>query len=77
MLPTALELYNLAEDPNETTDLAAKNPEKVKVLQARLEQLAKESVKPLFMETAMGAVFSGIFGPAPIPTEENSATGEP
>lgn len=77
MLPTALELYNLAEDPNETTDLAAKNPEKVKALQARLEQLAKESEKPLFMETAMGAVFSGIFGPAPIPTDENTATGEP
>lgn len=77
MLPTAAELYNLADDPNETTDLAAKNPEKVKELQARLEQLAKESVKPLFMEAAMGAVFSGIFGPAPIPTEENSATAEP
>lgn len=77
LLPTSLELYNLAEDPNETTDLAAKNPEKVKVLQARLEQLAKESAKPLFVETAMGAVFSGIFGPAPIPTEENTATGEP
>ena len=41
------------------------------------EQLAKESAKPLFMETAMKAVFSGIFGPAPIPTEENSATAEP
>lgn len=32
--------------------------------------LAKGSAKPLFMETAMQAVFSGIFGPAPIRTEE-------
>lgn len=77
VLPTSIELFNVSEDPNETTDLASKHPEKVKKLQARLEQLAKESVKPLFMETAMGAVFSGIFGPAPIPTEENPATAEP
>lgn len=49
----------------------------MKALQARIEQLAKESAKPLFMETAMQAVFGGIFGPAPIPTEENTATAEP
>jgi arylsulfatase A-like enzyme len=77
VLPTSLELYNLADDPNETTNIADQYPETVKALQARIEQLAKESAKPLFMETAMDAVFSGIFGPAPIPTEENSATGEP
>ena len=77
MLPTSIELFNVAEDPNETTNLADKQPEKVKALQARMEQLAKESAKPLFMETAMQAVFSGVMGPAPIPTEENSATAEP
>lgn len=76
-LPSSLELFNLADDPNEKTNLADKQPEKVKELQARIEQLAKESVKPLFMETAMKAVFSGIFGPAPIPTEDNTATAEP
>jgi arylsulfatase A-like enzyme len=77
MLPTSVELYNLAEDPNETTNLADKQQEKVRALQARVEQLAKESAKPLFMETAMQAVFSGVMGPAPIPTEENTATAEP
>jgi arylsulfatase A-like enzyme len=76
-LPSSLELFNLADDPNEKTNLAESQPEKVKELQARMEQLAKESVKPLFMETAMKAVFSGIFGPAPIPTEDNAATAEP
>jgi arylsulfatase A-like enzyme len=77
LLPTSLELYHLATDPNETTNLADRHPERVAALQARLEGLARESAKPLFMETAMGAIFSGIFGPAPIPTEENSATAEP
>lgn len=77
LLPSAVELYDLSADPNETTNLAASNPEKVRVLQERIEQLAKEQVKPLFMETAMQAVFSGVFGPAPIPTEENSNTAEP
>ena len=77
VLPTSLELYNLAEDPNEATNLADKHPEIVARLQARIEELARASAKPLFIETAMGAIFSGIFGPAPIPTEENPATGEP
>jgi arylsulfatase A-like enzyme len=77
MLPSSIELFDLDADPNETTNLAAENPEQVKTLQARLEKLAAESAKPLFMDTAMQAVFSGIFGPAPIPTEENSATAEP
>lgn len=77
LLPTSVELFNLAADPCETTNLASQEPEKVEALQARLEQLAKESAKPLFMKTAMEAVFSGIFGPAPIPGEENTATAEP
>ncbi len=77
MLPSSVELFDLDADPNETTNLAAQNPDEVKTLQARLEKLASESAKPLFLETAMQAVFSGIFGPAPIPTEENSATAEP
>lgn len=77
VLPSSLELFNLANDPYEKTNLAEQQPEKVKALQARIEQLSKESVKPLFMETAMKAVFSGIFGPAPILTEDNTATAEP
>ena len=77
LLPSKVELFDLATDPNEQTNLADKQPEKVKELQTRIEQLAKESEKPLFMQTAMQAVFKGIFGPAPIPTEENTATAEP
>src|SRR5262245_22996450 len=74
LLPPKIELFNLADDPNETSNLADKHPEKVKELQARIDQLAKESARPLFLGTAMQAIFSGIFGPAPIPTEDNPAT---
>jgi arylsulfatase A-like enzyme len=77
VLPSSVELFNLKDDPYEKTNLAEKHPETVAKLSARVETLAKESVKPLFLDTAMQAVFSGIFGPAPIPTEENSATAEP
>jgi len=34
------ELYDLAADPSETTDLAAKNPEKVAALRAQMERLS-------------------------------------
>ncbi|MDB6133784.1 MAG: sulfatase [Verrucomicrobiales bacterium] len=77
VLPSSVELFDLKNDPSETTDLAGQQPAKVKELQARLEALARESEKPLFMEAAMKAVFSGIFGPAPIPTEASGATSEP
>ncbi|MEZ5304743.1 MAG: arylsulfatase [Verrucomicrobiales bacterium] len=77
LLPTNVELFDLAADPYEKTNLAEQQPAKVRELQARIEELARESAKPLFMKAAMDAVFSGIFGPAPIPTEENTATAEP
>ena len=70
LLPAKAELFNIAEDPNESRDLAASNPEKVTELQARIGQLATEAKKPLFFTTAAEAVTEGIFGPAPIPTED-------
>ncbi|MDD5201484.1 MAG: sulfatase-like hydrolase/transferase [Terrimicrobiaceae bacterium] len=58
-------------------DKLAAQGARLEALQQRITQLAAESAKPLFVDTAMKAVFSGIFGPAPIPTQENSATAEP
>jgi arylsulfatase A-like enzyme len=40
------ELFNLAEDPGEKTNLASKHPEKVRELRARLEVYAREAVPP-------------------------------
>jgi len=40
------ELFNIADDPFEKTDLASKQPAKVKELLARLEVYAKSAVPP-------------------------------
>ena len=41
-------LYDLAKDKSETTDLASKNPEKVKELQTALQNWEKGLIKPLW-----------------------------
>src|SRR5215472_1073111 len=59
VLPSNVELYNIAEDPYEKNNLAGANPDKVAAMQQRLELLAKEGVKPLALtymaQTAMKA----------------------
>jgi arylsulfatase A-like enzyme len=59
VLPTSVELYNLAEDPYENNNVAAAHPDKVAAMQARLETAATESAKPLallyIMQTGMKA----------------------
>ncbi len=69
-LPSALELYNIAQDPSEKTNLAEKNPQKVAELQKRIEQLAQESVKSLFLLTAFEAVKGSAHGAPALPNEE-------
>jgi arylsulfatase A-like enzyme len=45
---TAAKLYNLADDIGEKTDLAAKQPEKAKELQAAWDEWNKGNVAPLW-----------------------------
>lgn len=47
LIPTSVDLYNLAADPYEQNNLAAAHPDKVAAIQARLNALGKESAKPL------------------------------
>ena len=47
LLPTSVDLYNLADDPSETKNLAADHPDKVAAMQERLNALGKEAAKPL------------------------------
>jgi arylsulfatase A-like enzyme len=77
VLPSKIELFNLATDPGETTNLATQHPDKVKALQARCEQLAGEAARPLLMVASAEAVFGTLTGPAPIPTDDNEGTSEP
>lgn len=64
-----MELYNIAEDPYEKNNLAEKNPQKVVELQKRIEQLAKESAKSLFLQQAFEAVKGTAHGAPALPTE--------
>lgn len=47
LIPSTVDLYNLAQDPSETNNLAAAHPDRVAALQARIESLGKEAAKPL------------------------------
>jgi arylsulfatase A-like enzyme len=69
-LPSALELYNIAQDPYEKTNLADQNPQIVVQLQKRIEQLARESAKSLFLVEAFSAVKGAAHGPPSLPNED-------
>jgi len=69
-LPSALELYNIAQDPSEHTNLADQNAQKVAELQKRIEELARESTKSLFLVEAFAAVKGAAHGPPALPDED-------
>ena len=50
LLPGKTQLFDLAKDPSETTDVAAENPEIVKDLEARLLAYAKEQKPSLWIK---------------------------
>ena len=76
-LPSQVELFNLAQDPSEETNLADKNPQKVAELQQRIEALAREAVEPLFVMEALGAARSVLFGAVATPDEEKDVEEQP
>jgi arylsulfatase A-like enzyme len=65
-LPSALELYNIALDPQESTDLSATEPDKVAMLKKRAEQLAGESEKALFLVETQTAVMGMVKDAPPV-----------
>ncbi len=50
LIPTSVELYDLSKDPFETKNLASAHPDKVATMQARIEELGKQSAKPLALQ---------------------------
>ena len=69
-LPSSVELYDLAHDPGETKNVAAEHPETVAVLQRRVEALAKESQKPLFLVDQFKVVTKNMNGEPILPTDD-------
>ena len=56
------ELFNIAQDPNEKTDLAEMLPDKVKELRARLDYYAKQAVPPKSAPVSAGFKSPKIWG---------------
>jgi arylsulfatase A-like enzyme len=73
-LPSALELYNIAQDPSEHTNVADQHPQTLEELQQRIEALARESAKPLFLVEQFKALKSAPHGPPALPNEEGYFT---
>jgi arylsulfatase A-like enzyme len=76
-LPSSVELFDLAKDPYEKTDLAAANPEKVAAFQQRLNALAKEAAKPLFFVDQFKVVKKNLMGEPILPTDEDAGVEGP
>ena len=54
-LPQHVELYDIAKDPSEKTNLATEQPATVEKLQARIQELAGQMAKSQFMQATMKA----------------------
>jgi len=76
LLPSSLDLYDLEQDPSEKNNLAAANPKKVAAFQQRLNALAKQSAKPLFLVDQFKVVTKNMQGEPILPIEEDYAGAE-
>jgi len=47
LIPTSVDLYNLADDPYEQKNVASRHPFKVSAMQDRINELGKQAAKPL------------------------------
>ena len=69
-LPARIELFDIAKDPGETTNLAAANPEIVAKLQARVQQLAAEMKPSEFFQATFKAYLGREVGEPVLPNTE-------
>jgi arylsulfatase A-like enzyme len=76
-LPTRVELFNLAKDPGEKSDVADDNRKIVARLQERVQELAHEGVPPLIFKEAFGAVKPALFGSVNFPAEGQALEAQP
>jgi arylsulfatase A-like enzyme len=75
-LPSSVELYDIPKDPSETNNVAAEHPDTVAALQKRIEALAKESAKPLFLIDQTKVIQKNMHGEPVLPTDEDFASVE-
>jgi arylsulfatase A-like enzyme len=76
-LPSRVELYDLARDQSEKTNLAEQNPEVVAELKQRIEALSRDAVPPLILAEALPVLKSQLFGSVVLPEEARAIEGQP
>jgi arylsulfatase B len=76
-LPSKVELFDLAHDSAETTNMAEKNPKVVTELQQRIEALSREAVPPLIFGEAMPAIKAELFSSVVLPADVKAVQDEP
>ncbi len=69
LLPTSVELFNLAQDPYEQNNLAAANPEKV-VACKDARRAVQGAAKPLFLSKPVQGRHASMHGEPVLPTDE-------
>jgi arylsulfatase A-like enzyme len=77
MLPSSVDLYDLSKDPGETTNLAAQHPDKVAAMQKRIDALAREAAKPLFLIDQFKVIQTNMKGEPVMPIEEGYEASAP
>ena len=76
LLPTSVDLYNLAQDPSEKNNVAATNPDKVLEMQKRLDALAQQATKPLFLLDQFKVVMKNMNGEPLLPGDNGFGDDE-
>lgn len=76
-LPSRVELYNLATDSSETTNVADQQGAITARLQQRIQALSAEAVRPLFFEAARASVQQVLFGAVALPAASDSVADQP
>ena len=71
VLPSKIELFDLAQDPYEKANVADQNPAKVLELQKRIGGLSGEMAKSLLLTEVFKGAFKGLkAGPPALPDED-------
>lgn len=76
-LPSQIELFNLARDPSEETNLADRHRRIVTRLKQRVETASREAEFPLVLTEALGAAKSVMFSSVATPDEAEAIENQP
>jgi arylsulfatase A-like enzyme len=76
-LPSVPELYNIAQDPAEKSNVAAAHPDTVAILQKRANELAAGMAKSMVLATEFQAIQQRLKLPPALPGDEFTFSQEP